>query len=243
MTSSEPHNFQTTRWTQVLAACGSSVDAQVALRDLCVLYHRPIETFITRYLKDSEAARDLTQEFVAGLLTGNRLGGVDPGRGKFRTYLLGAVKHFLANHREKNQAQRRGGGELPVSLNELENSGSNAILLTDPQGFPPDAFFDHEWALALVEDAMQQMEHESESKDRHAALQKWLITADGGDMVADAESIGMNENAFRVAVHRHRKRFRQIVKERIAATIDDPSEIQSELAYLITALTSQIAAD
>ncbi|MFO0884117.1 MAG: hypothetical protein U0894_08025 [Pirellulales bacterium] len=243
MTPSESPNFQTTRWTQVLAACGSSVDAQVALRDLCVLYHRPLETFIARYLKDSEAARDLTQEFVASLLAGNRLGGVDPGRGKFRTYLLGAVKHFLANQREKSLAQRRGGGELPVSLNELGTAGSDAILLADPQGFPPDAFFDHEWALALVEDAMQQMEQEAESKDRHTALQKWLIAAEGGDMLADAESLGMNENAFRVAVHRHRKRFRQIVKERIAATIDDPSEIQAELAYLITALTSQIAAD
>lgn len=232
--------FHTTRWTQVLAARGSSSDAQQALRELCEAYQRPIEVFIQRYCQGRDDARDLSQEFIAKLLAGNPLVGVDQTRGKFRTYLLGAVKHFLADQRDRELAAKRGGGERPFSL---EQQDASLLSLVDPQGFPSDAFFDHAWALAVVEDAMLVLQKETEHSagvERFAVLKKWLIAAeDSSAMEEAAQTLQITSGALKVAIHRLRKRFRQIVKEKIAATIDDPAEVQAELSYLIAALMSQ----
>lgn len=244
MTNPDRAQFQTTRWTQVLAARGESPDAQQALRDLFEAYHQPIEGFIHQYCDGREEARDLSQEFISKLLAGNPLGGVDRTRGKFRTYLLGAVKHFLANQRDRVAAAKRSAGE---KLTSLHGPDGTAIEVVDPQGFPPDAFFDHAWAVAVVEQGVRQLQSEAEGHGepaRFAVMRNWLIASeDGGGMELAAQSLSMSANAFKVAVHRLRKRFRQIIKEKISATIEDPGELQEELSYLIAALTSQTAAD
>ena len=121
------HRFQTTHWTQVVAARGQSPEAKDALRSLCETYYSPVELFVQRYItaatsKSTDDARDLTHEFFAKLLEGQSLQNADRNRGRFRSYLLGAVKHFLADHRDREATLKRGGGHLPHSLSAPADS-------------------------------------------------------------------------------------------------------------------------
>lgn len=231
--AAEPDAFRTTRWTRVLAARGQSPEARVALGDLCADYYAPVEAFVRRYRHGRDDARDLTQEFFAVLLEGRSLGGVEPTRGRFRSYLLGAVKHFLADRAARAAAAKRGGDR--TSLGEMGLSE-----VADPDGFPPDAFFDRQWALAVVESAMVQLRTESTDGDdsgRFEVLKGWLIaSADGADAAGAARTLGMTDGAFKVAVHRLRKRFRVLVRERIAASLGEADSLDGELDHLIRAL-------
>ena len=137
--------FRTTHWTQVLAARGESPEARHALRELCEAYYGPVDAFVKRYRHDQDDSRDLTHEFFARLLEGNSLSGIDRTRGRFRSYLLGAVKHFLADQKDCTLADKRGGGQTPRSLNEpIGRNDGDELDPADPRGFPPDAFFDHQ---------------------------------------------------------------------------------------------------
>lgn len=252
MTDRPSNSFHTTRWTQVLAAGGKSPDAKQALRELCETYYSPVELFVRRYRGEANApphddARDLTHDFFAKLLEGHSLDNVDRTRGRFRSYLLGAVKHFLADQADRSLAAKRGGGQSILSLdaNNSDDDNSEDRLharcdVADPWGFPPDAYFDHQWALAIVERAMNHLEVDSQKNgecERFAVLRRWLVTPSGQDTaVAAARSLHLSDAAFKVAVHRLRKRFRQLVKEQIAATVDGPEAIQEELEYLVQAL-------
>jgi len=240
--------FHTTRWTQVLAAIGESTDAKQALRDLCEGYYGPVLAFVSRYRAGHDDARDLTQDFFAKLLEGNSLNGVERTRGRFRSYLLGAVKHFLSDQLERTFAKKRGSGQSPQSLHASQNNGrperqEHAPLdVADPHGFPPDSFFDRQWALVIVEQAMSILQAESQNRganEQFEVLQRWLIPSDDVAMASRAaRSLNMTDGAFKVAVHRIRKRFRQLVKERIATSLDGEEALQEELDYLIQALTA-----
>jgi DNA-directed RNA polymerase specialized sigma24 family protein len=240
--------FRTTHWTQVLAARGESTEARHALRDLCEVYYGPVEAFVGRYRAGHDDARDLTHEFFARLLEGNSLKGVERTRGRFRTYLLGAVKHFLSDQVDRTLAEKRGSGQSPLSLqaspghHRSERQEHTPLDVADPHGFPPDAFFDRQWALAIVEKAMSVLQAESQDRgetQRFEVLRRWLIPSDDGATAAQAaRSLDMNDGAFKVAVHRLRKRFRQLVQDRIASTVDGPEALQGELDYLIQALTA-----
>ena len=244
------HRFQTTHWTQVVAARGQSPEAKDALRSLCETYYSPVELFVQRYItaaasKSSDDARDLTHEFFAKLLEGQSLQNADRNRGRFRSYLLGAVKHFLADHRDREHALKRGGGQQTQSLSALadsaiSNSAGASIDIADPDGFPPDAFFDRQWALAVVQQAIDTLRAEAESNGDAAkfeVLQRWLVTPSSHDTAIDAaRSLDMSDGAFKVAIHRLRKRFRHIVVAKITTTVDDPVEVQDELNYLINAM-------
>ena len=236
--------FHTTRWTQVVAARGNSPAAKQALRELCKMYYGPVELFVRRYRGDAEGSRDLTHEFLATLLESNSLGHVDRTRGRFRSYLLGAVKHFLGDQSDRAQALKRGRGQTPQSLDQPlrdVNSGlAESLAASDPHGFPPDAYFDREWALAVVQQAIDTLHGEAAANGdlaRFDILQRWLVAPSGHDTALEAaRALNLSDGAFKVAVHRLRKRFRQIVVDRIAATVDDPVEVQDELNYLISAL-------
>jgi RNA polymerase sigma-70 factor (ECF subfamily) len=240
--------FRTTHWTRVLAARGASPEAMQALRDLCEAYYGPVEAFITRYRTGHDDARDLTHAFFAKLLEGSGLAGIERTRGRFRSYLLGAVKHFLADQRDRALAEKRGHGQLvqsldaPPGLNRFPDPAPALLAVADPHGFPPDSYFDHQWAIAIVEKAMSGLDAEAEENgatQRFAVLRQWLIALEDRAAAAEAaRSLGMTDGAFKVAVHRLRKRFRQLVKDQIAATIDDPAALQGELDYLIQALTA-----
>jgi len=240
--------FRTTHWTQVLAARGESAEAKHALRDLCEAYYAPVEAFVGRYRVGHDDAGDLTHQFFAKLLEGNSLKGVERTRGRFRTYLLGAVKHFLSDQADRTLAEKRGSGQSPQSLHAFpghhrsERQEHTRLDVADPRGFPPDAFFDRQWALAIVEKAMSVLQGESHDPDethRFKVLRRWLIPSDDGAIAAEAAcSLDMSDGAFKVAVHRLRKRFRQLVKDQIASSVDGPRALEAELDYLIRALTA-----
>jgi RNA polymerase sigma-70 factor (ECF subfamily) len=240
--------FRTTHWTQVLAAIGESTEARHALRDLCGDYYAPVEAFVQRYRSGHDDARDLTHQFFAKLLEGNSLKGVQRTRGRFRTYLLGAVKHFLSDQSDRTMAEKRGGGQSPFSLqaspghHRSERQEHTPLDVADPHGFPPDAFFDRQWALAIVGKAMSLLQAEAQDRGetpRFEVLRRWLIPSEDGAIAAEAaRSLEMSDGAFKVAVHRLRQRFRQLVNDQIASSVDGPEALQGELDYLIQALTA-----
>src|SRR5512135_918497 len=170
-----PLNFVTTRWTQVLSARGPSPEAQAALGELCAAYWTPIFRFLRRSGYDEDAAREQTQEFIAQLLARDGLAAVEPSKGKFRSYLLGAVKHFLADQRDRASAVKRGGGQVPLPV-ENQTGTSVAIEIPDPSGCVPDTFFDRQWAFNVIERALTKLERElvEAGKEAHfQAMKPW----------------------------------------------------------------------
>lgn len=249
--SESPHNsFRTTRWTQVVAAKGRTHEAKQALRELCETYYAPVELFVRRYRSarnpHADDARDLTHEFFAKLLEGNGLGSADRTRGRFRSYLLGAVKHFLSDQADREQALKRGGGETRLSLSASRAVGASdeasALIesISAPHGFPPDAEFDRQWAITVIEHATTTLRQEAvdaEQLARFEILQPWLVTPYSHDTaIAAAHSLQLSDAAFKVAIHRLRKRFRQVIVARISETVTDPAEAQQELNDLLAAL-------
>jgi DNA-directed RNA polymerase specialized sigma24 family protein len=239
--------FSTTQWTRVLAARGDSTEAQAALRELCEGYYSPVETFIRHTQCGMDSARDLTQEFFTKLLAGHGLEHVQQGKGRFRSYLLGAVKHFLSDMRDREQAAKRGGGETLASLDastrkgDSDNDSALSVQIADPKGFPPDAFFDRQWALNLLERVLSSLAFENEHAGKAAefeTLKPWL-TGDAATLsIPDAAGrLNVSPGAAKVAIHRLRKRFRKLIKTEIAATVSGEDEVSGELDYLIEALS------
>lgn len=241
-TTRAPAAFVTTQWTRVLAARGDSPEAQAALGDLCAAYYAPVLAFLRRGGRDEDAARDLTQEFFGRLLARRGLDTVEPGRGRFRSFLLGAVKHFLADQSDRSRALKRGHGQEHVPL-DAHPSGDTTVSLQipDPAAPVPDTFFDRQWALTILDRALAALaaEHQVAGKGpQFETLKPWL-TGDAENL-SQAEAAGrldMNEGAVKVAIHRLRKRFRELVKAEIAQTVDESADVQTELNYLLEALS------
>lgn len=232
--------FVTTRWTRVVRARGQAPEAQAALGELCEAYWTPVFRFLCREGRDEDAARELTQEFFARLLARQGLDNVEPGRGRFRSFLLGAVKHFLADQRDHALAAKRGGGRRHVPLQGGAGEGTTEVAIPDPASQVPDTYFDREWALTLVERAVTTLAEEMRAggkAEQFEALKPWLLGEVTSLSQADtARHLGMTEGAVKVAVHRLRKRFRELVKAEIAHTLADPAQEQEELNYLIEVL-------
>ncbi len=234
--------FAPTRWTQVLRARGESAQAQAALGELCAAYWQPVFSFIRHEGRDEETARDLTQEFFAQLLARRGLDTVQPGCGRFRSFLLGAVKHFLADQRDRAQAAKRGGGLKVVSIEAGTGTSTTAELqIPDPAGPVPDTVFDRQWAVTLVERALDVLSAELASAgkaEQFDTLKPWLLgELDTLSQADAARQLGLTEGAAKVAIHRLRKRFRELVKAEIAQTVDDAAQVQEELRYLLEVLS------
>jgi len=231
--------FAPTRWTLVLRARGESPEAKAALSELCEAYYQPVLRFLRREGRDEDAACELTQEFFARVLARGGFGGVDPGRGRFRSYLLGALKHFLADLRDRERREKRGGGITPEPLAPSTDT-SPGFEVPDPAGRPPDAWFDREWALAVMDRALAALAAEFRAADKASqfeALKPWLVGETSALSQADAAArLGLSEGAVKVAVHRLRHRFRDLVKAEIAHTLPTPDDIDDELRHLIAAL-------
>jgi RNA polymerase sigma factor (sigma-70 family) len=233
-----------TRWTLVLRARGESPSAQSALGELCEAYYAPVLTFIRQGGRQEEVARDLTQEFFARLLAGGGLDTVQQGRGRFRSFLLGAVKHFLADQHDRAQAAKRGGGQMIVSIEAGATTNTTTELqIPDPAGPVPDTVFDRQWALTLVERALNILAGEfaaAGKAEQFELLKPWLLGEVESLSQADAaRRLGLTEGAAKVAIHRLRKRFRELVKAEIAQTVDDTTQVQDELRYLLEVLSQQ----
>jgi RNA polymerase sigma-70 factor (ECF subfamily) len=229
-----------TRWTLVLRARGRSPEAQLALGTLCEGYYAPVHAFIRAQVRDHEAARDLTQEFFARVLRGGAFDRADPQRGRFRSFLLGAVKHFLADARDRQAARKRGSGQELLPL-EPGTDTSPGLDPPDPRPAALELLFDRQWAFTLLDRALGRLAQDMAGAGKAAhfsVLKPWLTGAAAQPQSEAAARLGLNESALKVAIHRLRARFRGLVKAEIAQTVADPAQVAAELDYLIEVVSA-----
>lgn len=235
----EPAAFLTTRWTRVCLAKANSDDGRRALSELCHAYYEPIVAYLRGVLRDADAAREMSHAFFAEVLAGGRIHGAEPERGRFRFYLLGAVKHFMAHRREADGRLRRGGGVQPLSL-DASAADSPAMKVADEARLSPEAAFDRQWAVTVLARAMESLRAQCEAERKSALfehLRPWLLGESSyGEQAGGAEILGLSVSAMKAAVHRLRHRFRLCVKEEIAGTLNDPAAVEDEMRSLLAAL-------
>jgi len=232
-------HFATTRWSVVAAAGrGDTPSARDALEQLCGSYWYPLYAFVRRRSTAPDDALDLTQGFFARLLEKRDLSRADRGRGRFRSFLLAALKHYLANQRDRERAEKRGGGAPVLSLDAASAEGRFQSEPADER--TPEASFERTWALVVLERALDRVRDEYRRAGRGAlfgALEARLIDAPGGRPYAElAAELDLTEGAFKVAVHRARRRFREELRREIAETLADPADVDDELRDLFEAL-------
>ncbi len=222
----------------MLAGDSAAEDSREALASLCGDYWRPLYYFARRKGHSPEDAQDFTQGFIAGLLEQNGIARADRERGRFRTFLLSAFGHFLANEHRDRAALKRGGGQVIVSLDEEAKAGF-AVQAGD--GVTPEAEYERAWALALLERAMVRLREEYLQAERaalFAALQPHLSGAEGRPGYARlGEELGMSEGAITVAMHRMRRRYGELLREEIGATVATPKEVEDELRHLMNVVS------
>ncbi len=230
--------FATTHWTVVLAAGQRHTpQSDGALAELCQTYWFPLYAYVRRRGHNKEDAEDSVQAFFTRLLEKNFLAGVANEKGKFRAFLLAALKHFLANEWDKAQAQKRGGGAAHLSLDwQTADTKFQVAATAEPS---PDKAFDREWALALLAKVIERLQKEcvADGKGKLFEQLKTFLMAGGGDSAQSevAKSLGMEEGAVRVAVHRLRKRYRQLLRDEIANTLADAAQVDEEMRALFGA--------
>jgi len=232
--------FATTHWTVVLAAGRRATpQSDRALEELCRAYWFPLYVYVRRRGHSREDAEDLTQAFFARFLARNYLAGLSAERGRFRAFLLASLKNFLANEWDKSQRLKRGGGETPLSLDwETADTKFQVAAQNEPR---PDKAFDREWALALLAKVIERLQAEAAADGKaklFEQLKVFLAAGKGETAHADvANALGMEERAVRVAVHRLRKRYRQLLREEIANTLSEPAMVDEELRALFGAFS------
>lgn len=237
MTPDQPQprvDFQTTRWSLVLSTGGKEPDARRALNELCEQYYAPVLHFLQFRLGNKDRALEAAQGFFATVLSNAGFSGADPKRGRFRSYLLGALKHYLSDEWDRSQRNHR-----PTI--SLQNEGvAEPFVETGPE---QDLVFDRPWALTLLNRTMEQLEIEFIQQDKSAyfaILKPWLtLNTEDHKKTEVCHSLGLSEGAFRVAVHRLRHRFREILRNEITQTVDRPEDTKEEWLYLVKILSSQ----
>lgn len=225
-------SFMSTRWTLVLRANAASPEGKAALSDLCAAYYQPVFVFLRRTGFDEDTARDHAHSFFAHLLK-RGFPGPDPERGKFRSYLLGAVKYFVRGLQTHERREKRGGGVTHESL-DAGVDGSPALMIGDPTITPMAEAFDREWAVAVMNRAVAALaaEHQNGREGQFEALRPWLMGDEAASHAETANALGMSEGAVKVAVHRLRKRFRELLRLEISQTLDEHETVEDELRYL-----------
>lgn len=233
-------SFHTTHWTVVLAACNQNGDlAGSAIASLCSTYWYPLYAFIRRQGASPHDAEDLTQEFLFRFLERDSLAGVQPAGGKFRSFLLACLKNFLANERERAQAQRRGGGRKLIPLDDEEARTRYGLEPADQR--TPEALFERRWAFTVLERTMTDLQREyaaAEKSDLFEALQGFLPGGQGDIARAElAARRGMSAGALDVAIHRLRQRFGILLRQQVARTVSVDAEVDEEIRHLISLLS------
>jgi len=228
--------FTTTHWSVVLEAQGESPAAQEALEKLCHTYWRPIFNFLQRQGVGREEAEDLTQGFFAELLERRSLTAVRKEKGRLRSFLLGAVKHFLVDERRHAMAIKRGKGQRLIPLEELSVDEASQTELADP--VTAEQIYERRWASTVLEHVLIRLRDEYRVADNAAlfdSLKQLLPDEPGALSQADvAAQLGMSENAVRQAFHRFRQRYQFLLREEIAHTVATPADIEDELRHLIS---------
>jgi RNA polymerase sigma-70 factor (ECF subfamily) len=231
-----PQHFATTHWSVVsLAGKNQSPQSAAALEKLCRVYWPPLYAFIRRQGFSDADAQDLTQEFFARLLERNDFEVMDSRKGKFRTFLLAALTHFLANERDRHRAAKRGSGQAVLSLDELQAEHQN--YHEPATTVSPDRIFDARWAMQVLEQALVNLRKEmtDEGKGVHFELLKPFLTQDpgDGDYVQAADKLSASRQAVAVMVFRLRRRYRELVRSEVAHTVCSPLEVDDEMRYLM----------
>jgi RNA polymerase sigma factor (sigma-70 family) len=234
--------FVTTHWSLVVTAGrNDTVRAPDALAKLCSTCWYPLYAYVRRRGHSFEDAQDLTQEFFARLLERNWLGRADQQKGRFRSFLLSAMNHFLADEWDKARAQKRGGGVTPLPLQF--DTAETRYTHEPADSVTPEQNFERRWALTLLDEVLRRLRSEYEQESRaelFAALHPCLI----GDRTAQpyaelGEKLGVSEGTVKAAVHRLRQRYRQLLRDEIAQTVAEPGEVDEELHHLFAVLAGQ----
>jgi RNA polymerase sigma factor (sigma-70 family) len=231
--------FATTHWSLVqLAARHDTTRAQVALSELCAAYWYPLYAYVRRQGVGPHDAQDLTQEFFARLLAGNFLADVSPEKGRFRSFLLACLKHFLANERQRARAAKRGGSVRTISFDET--AAEERYRLEPADASSADKLFERSWAMTLLDGVLAKLREEfvRGGKERtFDCLRPTLAGARESQPYAEiARELGMSEGAVKVAVHRFRHRYRELLRQRIASTVRDAAEVDEEIRHLFSVL-------
>jgi DNA-directed RNA polymerase specialized sigma24 family protein len=237
MRPNQNFRFGTTRWGLVIQAGGSSAGAESALAELCEGYWYPVYAFIRRTGAPTEDAKDLTQAFFARVLEKGALKYADPDRGRFRSFLLASVRHFLSNEQDSRQAMKRGGGQVIVSLT-IED-GEHQYRREPVDGLTPDRIYERRWALAVLDGALNRVGTKYAASGRQELFSRLAGTLTGDDPVVYASlahDLKTTEGALRVAIHRMRKDFGTALRTTIAETVEHPQDVDDELRYLLTAI-------
>lgn len=234
-----PGRFEVTRWSVVIAAAdGESTQARAALESLCATYWYPLYAFVRREGHSGEDAQDLTQGFFARLLEKKDLAAVDRTKGKFRSFLLASMKHYLANEWDRSQAQKRGGGIAFISIDDAE---AERRYESEPaEQITAEQLFDRRWALTLLDRVLAQLGSEMVAAGKAAQFEelKHGLTGERGAAYGEiARRLGTTEGAIKVAIHRLRDRYRTLLREEIAQTVGSGADVEEELRQLFSALS------
>jgi len=232
--------FATTRWTVVLAAGrGRTPQADLALEELCRTYWYPLYAYVRRHGHTRADAEDLTQSFFARFLARNYLEGLRSERGKFRAFLLAALKHFLANEWDRANRQKRSGGVTPLSLDW--QSGDTRYQIDPADNLSPDKLYDRAWAVTLLERVITRLRDENAAAGKSRLFERlkpFLMVGKSAIPYAQAaDALELTEGAVRVAVHRLRRRYRELLREEIGQTLSDPAQVEEEIRALFGAFT------
>jgi RNA polymerase sigma factor (sigma-70 family) len=230
--------FPTTRWTLVVAARDTRrKEARSALVSLCENYWYPLYAYLRRRGYPADQAQDLTQEFFSRVLEGRYLDRADPEKGRFRSFILSCLKFFVADEGDRQRAHKRGRG----ALLPLEFSSAEERYEREPaHAETPERIFERRWALLMLDRVVEKLRDEfvHHGRPEHfERLKVFLLGESDAPYSALAREMNTSEGALKVAIHRLRKRYRDLFRQEIADTVADPAEVESELRYLATVLT------
>jgi DNA-directed RNA polymerase specialized sigma24 family protein len=242
-TPTRESSFASTRWTVVRQAADSqtaSSHALSALSELCQIYWRPVYVFLRRQGVPEHDAQDLTQGFFAQLIESRAYTRADPTKGKFRSFLLGTLKHFVAHVRDYDRAQKRGGANMPVQLDEAALSEAETYA-SRCRDWSADGIFDREWAASVARQALDRLAQEYELGGKAALFEALKSRLAGGEATVIpyeelANRLGRTATHLRVDVTRLRARYRAILREEVSGTVLDSSDVDEELRYLRQAM-------
>jgi RNA polymerase sigma-70 factor (ECF subfamily) len=242
-----PARFMTTRWSIVLSCSDSATDeqkAQGALAELCKIYWRPVFAFICRKGHSVPDAQDFTQEFFGKVIKGRLIQSADRNKGRFRSLLLKALQRFLHDQGDKRQAHKRGGDLSFVSWDDWMTEAPSHLSIREQESgnWSPERIFDVRWAATVVERALRRLGDECEKRGRRRVFDvlSGYLTAEREEVsyANFARVLGMQETAVKNLVHRLRERYRALLREEVAETVDGANEIDDELRYLCAALSA-----
>ncbi len=232
--------FTTTHWSVVLAAARpDEPDAAAALESLCRAYWYPLYAYVRRRGYGHEDAQDFTQGFIAQLLQRKSLLRADPGKGRFRSFLLGGMNYFLADELAREQAKKRGGGQTLVFLDA--QSAEQRYGLEPVEPMDPDKLFERRWALTLLDRVLERLEAEFRvggKSQLFERLRDFLLGNREATYQEAGARLGMSEGAIKVAVHRMRQRYRELFLEEVAQTVADPAEAEEEMRRVFAAVST-----